>query len=232
MKEILKNLTSINLTKSTRNKNDINFIVIHYTGNVDDTAYSNTKFFNTIYRGASAHYFVDFKEIYQCVEDKNIAWHCGTKGQYFHKYCRNNNSIGIEVCATKTNKNSVKATDKDWYFLPETENNLIELVKFLMKKYDIKKDCILRHYDITHKLCPAPYMKTENWKKFLEKLGEEEKVKYYEDITEIPTFYRDTINWYIEKGYIKGTEKGLHLTEEMVRILTILYRVKEGEGYV
>ena len=31
----------------------------------------------------------------------NVAWHCGSMNGYKHKYCRNTNSIGIEMCSRK-----------------------------------------------------------------------------------------------------------------------------------
>ena len=39
-------------------------------------------------------------EIWQCVEDQNIAWHCGASS-YKHPECRNANSIGIEDVRAK-----------------------------------------------------------------------------------------------------------------------------------
>lgn len=72
--EIKKNLTTQNF--NTGNAGRIKYIVIHYTANNGDTALANTNYFKS-YRGASAHYFVDENNIYQSIEDKNIAWHCG-----------------------------------------------------------------------------------------------------------------------------------------------------------
>ena len=61
MLTIQKNLTAINRTlKASRN---IKYIVVHYTSNVGDTAYNNTKYFKSEYRGSSAHYFVDESSI-------------------------------------------------------------------------------------------------------------------------------------------------------------------------
>ena len=93
--EIKKNLTTQNFNAGTQNR--VKYIVIHYTANNGDTALSNTNYFKS-YRGASAHYFVDENNVYQSIEEKNIAWHCGAN-TYYHKECRNHNSIGVELCS-------------------------------------------------------------------------------------------------------------------------------------
>ena len=159
---IQKNLTTRNFT----DKNDssrIKYIVIHYTGNDGDTAYNNTKYFKTEYRGASAHYFVDETSIWQCVLDEDVAWHCGTTGTYYHKECRNTNSIGIELCSKKK--------DGKYYIPEETIVNAIELIHYLRQLYNIPMENILRHYDVTHKNCPAPFVEHKNqWQTFLARI--------------------------------------------------------------
>ena len=69
--KIIKDLTEVNYTKGNQKQNK--YIVVHYTGNVGDTAKNNAVYFKYINRNASAHYFVDENEIYQVVEDDNIA---------------------------------------------------------------------------------------------------------------------------------------------------------------
>jgi hypothetical protein len=155
---IVKNLTEINLTKFNSTSR-IKYIVIHYYGSLG-TAKAISDYFKAPYRGASAHYCLDEDEIiYQCVEDADIAWHCGTKKEYFHKYCRNSNSIGIEVRPRKIDTTrSSYAEDTDWYFDSVVERRLLEFTQYLMKKYNVSIDNVLRHYDVTHKLCPRPYV--------------------------------------------------------------------------
>ena len=67
--------------------------------------------------GASAHYFVDENSVYQSVEDKNIAWHCGAK-KYKHSTCRN--SIGVELCSRKD-------SNGNYYFKDKTSIMLLKL---------------------------------------------------------------------------------------------------------
>lgn len=48
------------------------------------------------------------------------------------------------------------ATDRDWYFEDATIKSAIELTRYLMEKYHIPVDNVLRHYDVTGKICPNP----------------------------------------------------------------------------
>lgn len=154
MMKINKLLTPHNYTPS--NLNRIKYIVIHYVG-ATGGAKANCEYYASKYIGASAHYYVGFQgEIWQSVEDHNIAWHCGTKGKYYHSVCRNTNSIGIELCVR--NKGSQADTSKDWYFEDATVAAAIDLTKELMKKYNIPVENVVRHYEITHKICPNPFV--------------------------------------------------------------------------
>lgn len=142
MVKINELLTPYNYTPLTNKRNM--WIVIHYVGAVS-TAKDNAKYFCYAKRNASAHYFVDEKEIWQCVKDTNGAWHVGGASKYYNS-ARNNNSIGIEMCCKR------RGTTGEWYFEPETIQNTIDLTKMLAKKYGIDtKYHICRHYDVTRK---------------------------------------------------------------------------------
>ena len=155
---------SSNFTKGRKQK--IQFLVIHYTANNGDLAKSNCNYFKSPNRNASAHYFVDEKEVWQSVEDNDIAWHCGTSGKYYHSKCRNDNAIGIELCSEKDSKGN-------YYFTNETINNAVGVVKMLMEKYNIPIENIVRHYDVTHKNCPAPFVNNNTaWDNFKDSLME------------------------------------------------------------
>ena len=156
MQEINKLITPYNFT----DKNDtgrIRYIVIHYVGALGG-AKANCQYYAGQYVGASAHYFVGFDgEIWQSVEDGDIAWHCGAKS-YVHGECRNTNSIGIELCVRKRDTTSQGATDRDWYFEDATVEAAAELTRYLMDKYGIPADHVIRHHDVTGKICPNPYV--------------------------------------------------------------------------
>ena len=158
--EIKENITTRNYTKG--NNRSIKYIVVHYVGAVS-TAKNNSDYFKSTYRGASAHYFVDDNDIYRVVRDEDTAWHCGTTGAYYSN-CRNSNSIGIEMCCY--NNNGTLDISEN------IVNRTIELVKELMAKYNIPVENVIRHYDVTHKCCPAPFVNNPSrWNDFKSRLG-------------------------------------------------------------
>ncbi len=162
--EIKRNITTKNFDSGSINR--IKYIVVHFTANNGDTAYGNTNYFKS-YRGASAHYFVDENGIYQSIEDKNIAWHCGAK-KYKHSTCRNSNSLGVELCSRKNSKGN-------FYFMDKTVDNAVELIKMLIIKYNVPIANVIRHYDVTGKNCPEPFVRNiKAWQNFKGRL--EEKV--------------------------------------------------------
>lgn len=215
--------TQVNYTPSTNKQNK--YIVIHYTANNGDTAQGNANYFYSINRNASANYFVDENEIVQVVPDNYIAWHCGAKS-YVHPYCRNNNSIGIELCSRKDSNGS-------YYFKDEVVNNSIQLVVFLMKKYDIPVENVIRHYDVTKKLCPLPFVDTTAWNNYIIRLKNEfsgsnlddnKEVEYlYQNINEVPEWGKNTIKKLVDKGCFADVNK-LSLTDEMLRVFVIMDR--------
>ena len=156
MQKINKLLTPYNFTDKN-SVGRIKYIVIHYVGALGG-AKANCQYYAGQYIGASAHYFVGFDgEIWQSVEDADIAWHCGASS-YKHGACRNSNSIGIEMCVRKRSTASMGATDKDWYFEDATVESAAELTRYLMDKYGVPASNVIRHYDVTGKICPNPYV--------------------------------------------------------------------------
>lgn len=129
--------------------NSIKYIVIHSTGNVNDTAKNNADYFYGGDRNASAHYFVDDNQIWQVVEEYNQAWHCGDGGNVYG--IGNNNSIGIEMCGTANG-----------YISEQTINNTIQLVKQLMSKYGVSVTNVVTHYNASRKNCPSQFS-PNNW---------------------------------------------------------------------
>lgn len=181
--EIKTKLTQVNRTSMTNKQNK--YIVIHYVGAVS-TAKANADYFYSVNRQASAHYFVDENEIWQVVKEGDSAWHCGTNGKYYHSECRNSNSIGIEMCCYNNNGTlDIKE---------EVINKTIELVKELMAKYNIPVENVIRHYDVTHKTCPAPFVNNPNrWNEFKSKLVPQVDLQCNAHIEDIGwTGYKDT----------------------------------------
>lgn len=153
--EIHRMISSYNYTPG--NTSRIKYIVIHYVGALGG-AKANCEYYGGGNRGASAHYYVDFDgTVWQSVEDKNIAWHCGASS-YVHPECRNANSLGIELCVRKRDTSHLNASDKDWYFEDATVKAAALLVKMLMEKYKVPADHVIRHHDVTGKICPNPFV--------------------------------------------------------------------------
>ena len=222
-----------NFRAASRRPSDICYLVIHFTANDGDSAQNNADYFAREAPGASAHFFVDEREIWQSVQEKDIAWHCGTRGMYFHPYCRNANSLGVELCSRKRGEK--------YYFTPETVKNAQQFVRSLMKRYGIPMENVVRHYDVTHKNCPAPFVEDAGaWQRFKAGLMEQakednmtekqvkqliEQSKTVFDTKEaVPEWGRATIEKLTKRGLLRGEDGKLALTEEMLRVFVVLDR--------
>ena len=75
----------------------------------------------------------------------------------------NRNSLGVEMCSDKVNGKYVITS--------QTVDRTVELVRWLMDKYGIDVDHVVRHYDVTGKDCPEPWVRAERlWRKFKARL--------------------------------------------------------------
>lgn len=152
----------------SRRQGAIKYLVIHDTGNTSAGADAEAHFqyFNGGDRQSSAHYFVDDKQVLEVVDPNiNRSWHCGDGGGKYG--ITNDNSIGIEICINKDG-NYKKAVA-----------NTQELVRTLMKRYNINVNNVVRHYDASKKCCPKTLIKSVHgisWSDF--KKGLEEQVLY------------------------------------------------------
>lgn len=178
--QIKKMLTQYNQYGS----NDIKYIVIHYTGTTAG-AKANCEYYAGGNRGASAHYYIDQSgEIWQSVPDNHGSWSVGVDygGKLFGK-CTNRNSINIEICPCKKSRATMNATDLDWYFTKEAYSSAVELTKYLMQKYGIKPEMVVRHYDVCNKWCPAPFCNNNTeytWDRFRRDIsGQATTVEYF-----------------------------------------------------
>ena len=224
----------------TRPGNAIKYIVIHYTANDGDSDESNSNYFKNNIVNASAHYFVDGDSVTLSVPETNIAWSVGgkkyanTSGGSFYGICTNKNSISVELC------------DGIPDFNEATLKNAAELVRDLMKKYSIPLSRVIRHYDITGKPCPKPFLDEEKWQNFKNRLEgdtvtREEFESLKKRITELENKHT-VYNWteacpewsvpYVQKaldsGWIHGDENGfLNLTDDKIFTLVVSLR-KDG----
>ena len=207
----------------------VQYIVMHYTANNGDTAQNNCDYYHRVGGlQASAHYFVDEHGAMQSVRDGDTAWHCGARA-YWHPECRNDNSIGIEMC-------SRKRADGSYYIKPETVANAAALAKDIMQRYGIDTDHVLRHYDVTGKRCPMPWVDDPaQWDAFKASLSPEENTNEedddmirYDTIDDVPGWARSTIKEMMDAGLIAGMGGGrLDLSDDMLRILYIMWNMRD-----
>ena len=80
------------------------------------------------------------------------------------------NSISIEMC-------SRIGADGKYYIRDGIVEQTIKLTRYLMNKYGVPVQNVLRHYDVWDKQCPEPFVrKPELWEKFKRKLSESEEL--------------------------------------------------------
>ena len=202
----------------------VSFLVIHYVG-ATGGARNNAKYYGrTPGIGASAHYFVDHApnaEVWASVPEADTAWHCGAKS-YRHPTCRNANSIGIEMCCHLDAKGG-------WYIDEATLAAAAELGRDIMARYGIPLENVLRHYDVTGKLCPRPLIEENKWTAFKARL--EDDMVSYKTIEDVPASYRPSVQKLLDKGVLKGYENGeIYVSEDLCRTITILDRLGLLEG--
>lgn len=209
----IHDITKENLSEVPRSRgsNQIEFIVVHYLGvpNADNP--------NLYGGGYGGHYNIKRDgSVYKAADPKTaVIWHCGgglqgSGGHSFHGICTNFNSIGIEcgVCYTDTSVKDASGDSDQWYFTTETQESLVWLVSKLMDEYGISLDHVIRHYDVTGKICPNPYVKNNKlrtswtWEEFKSRLAEYRKSGGYtaEDTSTTASvtadaWYRVRKNW-------------------------------------
>ena len=150
---IIKDFLKVHITPKTRTS--IKYLVIHFTAGSSSKpgrAKSAKHTFET--SQASADFCVDDRDIVQFNPDpyKYYCWAVGNSKTDI----TNSNSISIEICSNIKSGRSVKYANTDgWYFTKETLENAKKLAKYLMKKYNIPKNRVVRHFDVNSKNCPG-----------------------------------------------------------------------------
>lgn len=140
----------------------IEWIVVHYTGMIATQGNPDTaaRAIARSSRDASTHYLVGDRVV-QLLSVKYAAYHVGAKDGYKLIPCYNGNSIGVDLCECKIDVTSSSVSCNDWYFTPQTLANGAHLIAYLAREYNIPTDHIVRHYDVTHKRCPRPFVGTD-----------------------------------------------------------------------
>lgn len=133
-------------------------IVLHYTANPGASAANHKTYFGNGAGGryAGAHIFVDEKEALCIVPLNEVAYHAnenkcrisklkGHVGGYYGD--ANCTAIGVEMCINKAGKIETA-----------TFNRTVNVVAELCKKFKLDANDLYRHYDVTGKNCPAPWV--------------------------------------------------------------------------
>ena len=139
----------------------VNAIVVHYTANPGSSARANRDYFenlqNTQTTMASSHFIVGLDgEIVQCVPTAEIAYASND---------RNLDTVSIETCHP----------DESGQYTDATYDSLVHLTAWLCKKFDLTSEQVIRHYDVTGKICPRYFVEDESaWEQF--KVDVEKKI--------------------------------------------------------
>ena len=155
---------SVHITKCPNRP--IKYLSIHFTAGSNSKPGKALTMYNTFMtRSASADFGVDDRDIVQFNPDlKNYyCWAIGdskknTKGGTFYRNAVNKNTISIEICSTCVPATTLTVNTPNhtgWFFTEAALNNAAKLAKYLIKKYNIPFENVIRHYDVTGKTCPG-----------------------------------------------------------------------------
>ena len=120
----------------------IDGMAVHYTA-TSASAHNNLVYFSRPGAGASAHLFVDKDgAIRQSVRLEDTAWAVGD-------FAENQRTVSVEVVSAGED------------FTDAQVAALAEIYAYLRATYGITR--VIRHYDVTGKRCPAPYVDAGKW---------------------------------------------------------------------
>ena len=141
-------------SRSGKELTAVNDIVIHYVGNPGTTAQANRDFFDSYDSNVSSHYVIGLDgEIIQCLplDERSAA-----------SNNRNPDTISIEVCHP----------DSTGKFNDDTYRSLVKLTAWLCDEAGLSSDHVIRHYDVTGKICPKYFVDHEDaWEQFKSDVG-------------------------------------------------------------
>ncbi|MDE1367661.1 peptidoglycan recognition protein family protein [Bacillus licheniformis] len=155
MVKVVKNYVKVNqYTRPGLKLAGVKGIVMHWTATPGASALNERNYFNGTCiadkRYASAHYFVDRKEAQLIIPENEVAYHAHDQNRCYVSFLKpnaNTKSISVEMCV-----------EKDGKIHSQTIQNAAELVADLCKRYGLSTNKIVRHYDVTNKNCPAPWV--------------------------------------------------------------------------
>ena len=160
---------SLNFDQKKRKRNEIKFIIFHYTGMKNEIDAINR--LTGLKSKVSSHYFIKKNgEILTMVPDLYIAWHAGISNWKKYKNL-NKYSIGIEISNPGHDFKYKKFTKKQI-------NSVLKLSNFLIEKYKIRPKNILGHSDI------SPDRKKDPGEKFPWEFLAKKKIGYWHNLSQ------------------------------------------------
>ena len=184
----------VNIIKRTATTNttaalgrSIRYIVWHYTAGTSSekgAALNTADWFARSEAQASADYIVDDAEMVQYNPDplNRYCWavggaNYGNKGGSLYGTAQNGNCISIEICCNNSSGRITYSNDPRYTFSDAAVANALELTYYLMQKYGVDAEHVIRHYDVNGKPCPgiigwnAESGDESKWKEIKKKLG-------------------------------------------------------------
>lgn len=155
----------INTHISAAKNRKVKYIAVHFTAGSTSkrgTALSTRSVF--LKRRASADFVVDDETIVQINPDLDnfYTWSVGDKkniysgGGKLYGMANNRNTVSIEICSNLTIGYSGEYPNHaGWYFTDAALKNATKLIRYLMKRFGLNKYAVVRHYDVSGKLCPG-----------------------------------------------------------------------------
>ena len=185
---------SPNFNTPKRQKKNIKYIIIHYTGMKNELSALNRL---TDYRSkVSAHYFIKKNgKIINLVPDLYEAWHAG-KSNWKNIQSLNRYSIGVEIQNSGHENLYEKYSNKQM-------NSVKKLLRFLTKRYKVNYKNILGHSDI------APNRKKDPGEKFSWKELAKVKLAHWHQLNEkeLMKYRLKKINFLEEKNFFVNLHK-------------------------
>ena len=185
---------SPNFNTPKRQKKNIKYIIIHYTGMKNELSALNRL---TDYKSkVSAHYFIKKNgKIINLVPDLYEAWHAG-KSNWKNIQSLNRYSIGVEI----QNSGHKNLYEK---FSNKQINSVKKLLRFLSKRYRVNCKNILGHSDI------APNRKKDPGEKFPWKELAKVKLAHWHQLNEKELIQHrlKKINYLDEKKFFTNLHK-------------------------
>lgn len=137
-------LTEDGISRTGEKMPEVLNIAVHYVANPGSSAMANRNYFEGPDSTTSSHFIVGLEgEVLLLIplDEKS----CATNE-------RNIDTISVEVCHP----------DETGKFAPATYDSLIRLLAYLCDRFGLVEEELIRHYDVTGKMCPRYYVEHED----------------------------------------------------------------------